>query len=409
VKQGQRRAARIELFLAFLPGISLVGYHDTAAVLPVHPPFNSTFRCCTAPISLYARAFFNPSASLEVRTLKTLKQLLLSGLTSDLGLKLSAPLRPVCASVIFMHRFAVPELGVTGHDPAILAAQLEYLRRRRYRLMSVADLIRHIDEDIPVEQNALVFTVDDGYADFIEAGAPVFAAYDCPVTVFVVTDFVSGKLWNWFDRVEWAFVNSPRTGLSISVGTGSVAVTWSSVSDRVDAAERMVEALKRVPDADKESLLRQIEKELDVAIPVSVPEKYRPMTWDQIRRSAHNAVTIGPHTVTHPILSQVDENRADYEIAESWRAVAAQTEAAVPVFCYPNGTARDFSARDENSVARAGMKAAFSTMDGSLESSASCVRVDDLFAIPRFAYSEHPAAFIQVASGLEQRKTRIRR
>jgi hypothetical protein len=55
------------------------------------------------------------------------------------------------------------------------------------------------------------------------------------------------------------------------------------------------------------------------------------------------------------------------------------------------------------------MTAALSTMSGSLESSAGGIFSADRYAIPRFAYSENKHAFVQIASGLEERKTQIRR
>ena len=308
-----------------------------------------------------------------------------------------------------MHRFAVPDLFVAGHDPSILAERLEYLRRHRYCLMDLRELLKHVDEGIPLKKNAVVFTVDDGYADFVEVGAPVFAAYDCPVTVFLVTDFVSGTLWNWFDRVEWAFGNSKRGGIDIEINGKSLMFRWTDEAQRARACLMVIEALKRIPDREKEDSIVLLSRLLEVAIPESAPEKYRAMSWQQVRACGTKGVTFGPHTLSHPILTQVDPVRADREISASWRAVSASTDAAVPVFCYPNGTALDFSPRDKESVARAGMTAALSTMDGSLESTATGLEVDDRYSIPRFAYSEERSALVQIASGLEQRKTRIRR
>ena len=325
-----------------------------------------------------------------------------------MGLKLLAPLRPRCASLIFMHRFAVPDLAVNGHDPAMLSEQLEYLRRRRYRLMSLKELMDHLDEGIPLSENALVFTVDDGYADFATVGAPVFAAYDCPVTVFLVTDFVSGRLWNWFDHVEWAFVHSALSELAFDMPGGAIRLRWFNDADRVRAGEEFVERLKGVPDGVKDELIRDLARLLEVKIPVVPPEEYAAMTWDQVRACARSGVTFGPHTVSHPILSKVEEGRSDYEIAESWRAVAHETDAAVPVFCYPNGTLLDFSSREKASVSRAGMTAALSTIEGSLESSASGVAAPDRFALPRFPYSERKQRFVQIVSGLEATKARMR-
>ena len=142
-------------------------------------------------------------------------------------------------------------------------------------------------------------------------------------------------------------------------------------------------------------------------IPSGTPQQYAGMNWDDVRRCALSGITYGPHTVTHPILTQVDDGRADTEIFESWRTLTAQTDAAVPVFCYPNGTALDFSSREKSSVVRAGMRAALSTIEGSLESSSAGVSVPDRLAIPRFAYVENKAGFVQIASGIEQKKMRL--
>ena len=307
-----------------------------------------------------------------------------------------------------MHRFAVPDLAVNGHDPAVLSEQLEYLRRRRYRLMSLQELLAHLDEGIPLGENALVFTVDDGYADFATVGAPVFAAYDCPVTVFLVTDFVSGRLWNWFDHVEWAFVHTARRELALDMPGGGIRLRWVNDADRVLAGEDFVQQLKGVSDGVKDELIRDLGRLLEVEIPVVCPEEYAAMTWDQVRACARKGATFGPHTVSHPILSKVGEDRSDYEIAESWRAVANQTDSAVPVFCYPNGTLSDFSSREKVSVARAGMTAALSTIESSLESSASGLAVPDRFALPRFPYSDRKQRFVQIASGLEATKAKMR-
>lgn len=337
-----------------------------------------------------------------------IKKLALSAVTSDPGLKLLAPFRRRCATILMLHRFAVPDLGIQGHAAALLAQHLEYLRRRRYRLMSVMELLTQIDSGIPLKENSVVFTVDDGYADFVTVAAPVFAAYDCPVTVFLVTDFVAGRMWNWFDRVQWAFTHSTHSDVAIEVLGERVCLRWNGKAESETKSVEMVERLKRVPDAVKEELIREVANMMEAEIPHDVPEQYRAMSWDQVRACARGGATFGPHTMTHPILSQVDGLRAEREIAESWRAVAAATEAAIPIFCYPNGTPADFSARDKEIVSRSGMTAAVSTIDGCLASSRSGKARQDHFALPRFAYSEEKSRLVQIVSGLEATRAGFR-
>lgn len=338
--------------------------------------------------------------------LGTIKNILACGFTSDVALAALSPFRPRCASVLFLHRFAMPDLGVAGHDPAQLRANLEYLRARRYQLLSVGSLMRHIEEEIPLEQTSVVFTVDDGYADFAAVAAPIFAEYDCPVTVFLITDFISGCLWNWFDRAEWAVRETARTGLSLQIDHQRIEYHWTNATDRAIASDAIVERLKLVDDGVRERLIAEIAAMLEVDLPKGVPARDKAMTWDEVRSCSKTGVTFGPHTMTHPILSRVDDATAEQEISESWRRVAAETAAAVGVFCYPNGTPADFSAREEKAVQRAGMRGALSTVQASLRSTRSGLRVRDRFAIPRFSYVEG-CPFVQIASGIEAMRGRI--
>ncbi|HJQ53092.1 MAG TPA: polysaccharide deacetylase family protein [Gemmatimonadaceae bacterium] len=337
-----------------------------------------------------------------------LKRLLAGALTSAPATALLAPFLPRSASVLFLHRFSVPDLGVVGHDPATLRRDLEYLRRRRYHIIGVSDLIAHIDQGIPLKRPSVVFTVDDGYTDFADVAAPIFAAYDCPVTVFLITDFVSGRLWNWFDRVPWIFENTELDGLHLHIAGHPFARRWTNAAEAALVAEEVIELLKRVADSEKEALIRAISDQMEVTLPSGVPSRDRAMSWNQVRECARLGVTFGPHTVTHPILSQVDSTRSSREITDSWQTLRAQTESAVPVFCYPNGTPLDFSEREKASVAKAGMTAALSTVQLSVSSRSIVKGSVDRFAIPRYPYPESLSAFIQIVSGIEALKPPVR-
>ena len=273
--------------------------------------------------------------------------------------------------------------------------------------MSLADLIEHFEQNTPLDQYAVVFTVDDGYADFADIASPVFAEYDCPVTVFLITDFVSGRLWNWFDKVDWVFRESNRDTLSLEIADENLRLHWKGAVQRELVSEAVIERLKEVPDAVKEERILALARALEVDLPEKVPSRDRAMTWDQVRQCARRGATFGPHTVTHPILSRVDARRANAEISQSWRAVTAATDASVPVFCYPNGTAADFSAREERGVESAGMKAALSTIPGSVISTASGMKVPNRFSIPRFSYVEDKSGFVRIVSGLEEMRAGV--
>jgi hypothetical protein len=57
------------------------------------------------------------------------------------------------------------------------------------------------------------------------------------------------------------------------------------------------------------------------------------MTWDEIRDCARLGVTFGSHSVTHPIMSQLDDGPRAGSRRLGFAARGDQRE-AVPIFCY---------------------------------------------------------------------------
>ena len=102
------------------------------------------------------------------------------------------------------------------------------------------------------------------------------------------------------------------------------------------------------------------------------------LTPAMIRTLAQEQVDIGGHTVSHPILTRIDDDAARHEIVENKRQLEAIIGRPVTLFAYPNGKyGIDFDQRHVNMVGEAGYAAAFTTAIG------SATRRDDLFKIPR--------------------------
>jgi peptidoglycan/xylan/chitin deacetylase (PgdA/CDA1 family) len=123
------------------------------------------------------------------------------------------------------------------------------------------------------------------------------------------------------------------------------------------------------------------------------------MRWDDVRRAGREGATFGPHTVTHPILSRVDDRRLETEIAESWKRVRAETDAALPVFCYPNGDRDSFGVREEAAVARHGFTLALSAIPGSATRGDFAPASSARFRIRRYACPRDATRLRWLASG----------
>ncbi|MEJ2237238.1 MAG: hypothetical protein P8X82_02995, partial [Gemmatimonadales bacterium] len=187
------------------------------------------------------------------------------------------------AAVFMLHRFREQGSGVDGHDPAELRCTLDYLRRRKYDVTGLTDLFHRLRGEGPPLNRTVAFTIDDGYRDHATVASHLFAEFDCPVTTFVVTGFLDGEIWFWWDQIEFVFFASARQSVTIDFGELQLAYPLANEAERSSATAHFTERCKRIPDADRRGAIAALAAAAEVDLPSSPPAQYQPMTWDQLR------------------------------------------------------------------------------------------------------------------------------
>ena len=258
--------------------------------------------------------------------------------------------------ILMYHRFA---------DRAALARQCAHIRAR-YQPVAMRAVAEWLEGRGSLPPYAVAVTVDDGYRDFLESGYPVFAEYGIPVTVYLVTDFLDGKSWLWFDRVVYAFVVARVSDAAIELPGGKVLrCTLDSEAARRAAGQRVADLAVSLNPAERRALVARLPKLLRADMPERAPAEFQPLTWDEVRRLAERGVEFGAHTRTHPILSAIgDGDGLRYEIAGSQARIADELQKPVLHFCYPNGKMPDIGAAAIAAVRAAGMRTAVTAEPG---------------------------------------------
>jgi peptidoglycan/xylan/chitin deacetylase (PgdA/CDA1 family) len=304
------------------------------------------------------------------------------------------------AIVFMLHRFADSERGVAGVTAENLRESLAFLRRHRFRLASFHELLSEPQRGTGGRTPLVLFTVDDGHAEFADVAAPVFAEFDCPVTVFLTTGPIDQPTWFWWDKVEYAFSTTKLGNLRVELGDNEVACSWSSLPERAVATSEITEMLKAIPNEAKLNALALLADRLEVSFPGTPPPRYAAMSWSDVRHCASRGVTFGPHTVTHPMLSQISDSQASWEISESWKRLRAECDATVPVFCYPNGV---FSSRDVRILRGTDLVAAVTTRPAYTARNIVCGGMADAcFSLPRFNYPTDHTQFVAIVTGVDR-------
>ena len=340
--------------------------------------------------------------------METVKQLLLNFLLLP-GFPASLKyIQRDCATVFMLHRFQDTERGIAGCDVSHLRRALSYLVKNNYEFVTLVELFERLSGNGPQPRGAVAFTIDDGYIDQATIAAPVFAEFSCPVTTFVSTGFLDGKLWFWWDQIEHVFEHSARRSLRIRVNDTVLDYWWENERERIRAQAEFTAKCKRISEAEKLAAIVQLAQTAEVEIPKKPPPHRAPMSWEHVRRCEEMGMTFGPHTVTHPVLSRTTQDETEYEITESWTRLRAEARSPVPIFCYPNGGWEDFGGREIAVLRRLGFVGAVVGEPGYANALTFRHGEDNCFRVQRFGFPDELPHMIQYVSGVERFKQMLR-
>jgi peptidoglycan/xylan/chitin deacetylase (PgdA/CDA1 family) len=102
------------------------------------------------------------------------------------------------------------------------------------------------------------------------------------------------------------------------------------------------------------------------------------MTWDQVGKLPDYGISVGAHTVSHPILSRLPSDTQERELAESKRELERITCRRVLSLAYPFGGEEHFRAETKEIARRLGYQLGFTLNRG-----ANRIASLDQFAIRR--------------------------
>jgi peptidoglycan/xylan/chitin deacetylase (PgdA/CDA1 family) len=244
----------------------------------------------------------------------------------------------------FLNRTAVRILMYHRFDPdtKTLREQCDHIKRH-YQPVSMNSIADWLYSGTPLPKNAVAVTVDDGYRDFLHA-YPIFREFEIPVTIYLVSDFLDGKLWLWWNQIEYAFRHTPLRSGDLKLPLDGIEVNLATPEGRFQTARSLAEALTRVDNSVRLRLLSLIPKLLQVHLPTQPPSQLASLTWTEVRELAQGGVDFGCHTKTHPILSSLENsNDQQDEINGSKLRLQQELSTMIDHFCYPNGSQSDFN------------------------------------------------------------------
>jgi peptidoglycan/xylan/chitin deacetylase (PgdA/CDA1 family) len=260
--------------------------------------------------------------------------------------------------------------------PEFLALTVETLRRQEIDIISLDEVPLRLMEG-PSARSFAVLTFDDGYRDNIEYAAPLLRDLDVPWALYVVDEFADGRGNLWWLDLERAISASEE--LSITFDNGARKYLTGTLKQKYAAFEAIRRRLIAGPEEQLHRSMDDLRRELNLDSEQLVRDLCADWTELKLLAESEPNLTIGSHTLTHPILTQCSARKAEAEIAGSKDAIEARIGRPVRHVAFPHGDIGSAGTREFRLSRESGYETAVTTQPGHIFNSSAT----DLWCLPR--------------------------
>ena len=241
-----------------------------------------------------------------------------------------------------------------------------YLKSKYVFILNEA-LSKFYDSHLSIKDSCHI-TIDDGDNSFYKVIFPVLRKHKVPASIYVSPKICIEESNYWFQEVfGYNQLDLKRIIADMSDVSVNSIMKYSSES-----------ILKTMQINQIHEIIKRYRKL------THTPEKlFQNMNVNNLKEVEQSGlVTIGAHTINHPVLKNEDDVTSKYEISESINELSSILNHEIKYFSYPNGIPGvDFSERERIYLRESGIQLAFTTESKNFSFS------DDKTCIPRIGIS----------------------
>jgi len=223
-------------------------------------------------------------------------------------------------------------------------------------------------------KKSVVITLDDGYKDNLTIALPILKKYNVPATIYITTGLIDrmSTFW-WFEQSDIINKNSE---ISFVFNNNNYYFNLKTFEKKLATYAELNQLFKTLDLQQQNDLMQQLRKDNSTKYDYSE----HILTWPEvIELSKENLITIGAHTINHPVLSRLNESQTKDEIILSRKLIENKIQASVEHFSYPYGGINEAGDREYNMARESNFASAVTTTCGYLQNN----NANSLYALPR--------------------------
>jgi peptidoglycan/xylan/chitin deacetylase (PgdA/CDA1 family) len=252
-----------------------------------------------------------------------------------------------------------------------LRKQLKLLKNR-YHVITPEDFLSWAQEKLSLPPRSILLTCDDALRNTLTEMLPILQELGLSCLFFATgasADETSSMLW--YEELYLMLLHA-NGAVSINLPDAGIRLNAIAPRERHGRWWNLVESLSQFDGQTRREFLHQIRCQLELPAnwgeqffrDASLAERFLMLDRAGLRQLSAAGMTIGAHTLSHPILSLVSEEMAWREISESRDLLETTLGKNVWAFGYPFGNAATVALRDTRLAERAGFRCAFMNVAG---------------------------------------------
>lgn len=247
-----------------------------------------------------------------------------------------------------------------------LRQQLRLLKSN-YQVISPEDALAWRQGTFELPRRAVLLTCDDGLLNNLTEMLPVLRQEDVSCLFFVTgASAREQRATLWYEDLFLLLLRARAGAFAVSHAGAEIRGELRSREQRRATWWEAVKRLSQVPAETRRAFVEDAGRQLDVVLTNGDQRRFGLMTLPELRTLAAAGMTIGAHTMTHPMLSQMPTDLARAEIVECRATLAGALGKEVWAFAYPFGDAASVTPQVLAMPKEAGYDAAFLNFGGGL-------------------------------------------
>ena len=270
----------------------------------------------------------------------------------------------------------------------LLRSQLRLLKAR-YTVISPEQFVSCCKSREPVPPRTVLLTCDDGLQNVLTLMVPLLQEEGLSCLFFVTGASLSDEpSMVWYEELYLMFLNSPHL-CDLDLPEIDICMRIEGIEQKRLAWRDLVKQLSQFSLPMRTSFLQEIRAQMGLSGGWSsaylkdavLRSRFYMLTLPELRELANSGMSIGSHTLSHPMLSRQSAEGSWAEISESRIALQDSLHRQVWALAYPFGDRDSVGDRELKMAQRAGFACAFLNIESDVDTEES------LFALPRIHVS----------------------